>query len=117
MQDALRTQQVDSEGGAGTFILGMICGAAVGAAIGLMYAPKPGNEMRQQLSEQTEWLRRRAAEQADRLRQQASHVYSGASDTINDVVARGREAINVGREAFQRSRPHNGQAGDMEGMP
>jgi len=50
-------------------------------------------------------------EQADRLRQRAGDAYGTASDAINEVVSRGREALDVGREAFQRSRP-NGSAGD-----
>ena len=113
MQNTLRTDQ--EGGGMGTFVLAMLCGAAVGAAVGMMFAPKPGAEMRQQLADQTERLRQRAAEQADRLRQRATEVYNGASDTINDVMARGRAAINVGREVFEKR--HDGHASDMTGTP
>jgi len=99
--------------GMGGFMMGMMCGAAIGAAIGMLFAPKPGVETRQQLADQAERMRQRASQQTDRLRERATQAYSGASETINDVVARGREALDVGREAFNRARPHNGHAGDM----
>lgn len=115
MQETLRTHRMES--GTGTFLFGVLCGAAVGAALGLMFAPKPGSEMRQQLADRTERLRRRASEQAGRLRERASQMYGGASDTFSDAVARGREAISAGREAFQQSRPHDGQAADAAETP
>jgi gas vesicle protein len=109
MQDIYGNEQ-DSGGGAGGFVFGMLCGAAIGAAIGLMFAPRAGAETRAQLATSTERLRRTAAEQGARLRDRANDMYGTASETINDVVARGREAFDVGRDAFQRARP-NGQTG------
>ena len=109
MQDVYRNEQ-DSGSDIGTFMVGMLCGAAIGAALGLMFAPKAGAQMRQELADGTERLRRRTSEQAERLRQRATDAYTGATQTINDVVARGREALDVGREAFQKARP-NGASG------
>jgi len=109
MRRTMRTQ----DSGSGTFMIGIICGACVGAAIGMMFAPKPGAEMRRQLADQGEWLRQQAAEQAEWLRQRAGDLYGGASQTVNDMMARGREAYSVGRDAFNKARPHNGHAGDM----
>jgi len=112
--DAYRTGQ---DSGIGTFMVGMLCGAAIGAAVGLMFAPKPGAEMRQQIAEQSDRFRRRATEQADHLRRRATEAYNDASETINDVVARGREAIDVGREAFQRARPNGASGEPRSSMP
>jgi gas vesicle protein len=83
----------------GGFVLGLLCGAAVGAALGLMFAPKPGVETRRQV-----------AESADRLKRRASALYGEASDTVGDVMSRSREAWAAGRDAFQGARPGNGQA-------
>jgi gas vesicle protein len=116
MQELYRNGQ-DSGSGIGTFMVGMLCGAAIGAAMGLMFAPKAGAEMRQQLADGTDRLRRRASEQADRLRQRATDAYSGAAQTINDVVARGREALDVGREAFQKARPNGASGRTSASMP
>ena len=115
MQDSYDIGQETTSNG-GSFVVGMLWGAAIGAAIGLMFAPRSGAETRAQLSNQTDRLRRNAKEQAEWLRQRAGDVYGNASDAINDVVSRSREALDVGREAFQRTRP-NGSTGTSSSMP
>lgn len=45
----------------GWFALGAFLGASIGAAIGLLYAPRPGAETRRSLTEKSEGLRERAA--------------------------------------------------------
>jgi gas vesicle protein len=77
----------------GTFAMGLICGAALGAAAGLLLAPKPGVELRRQLAQTTERMRRRAAS-----------TVSQAADVVDDVVDRGTQAIQRGREAFDQIR-------------
>jgi gas vesicle protein len=84
---------------AGMFFVGLICGAALGAAAGMLLAPKAGSE-----------LRRQVATSADEWRRKATAAYDTASDVINDAITRGRDAIQVGRESFQRARPGNGEA-------
>jgi len=116
MQDVYRNEQ-ESGSAIGTFMVGMLCGAAIGAAMGLMFAPKAGVEMRQQLADGSDRLRRRASEEADRLRRRATDAYTGAAQTINDVVARGREALDVGREAFQKARPNGASGTSRASMP
>lgn len=103
MQDIYGRTQEDTSN-AGTFLFGLAVGAAVGAAIGLMLAPKTGAEIRQQV-----------LEQADKLRKQAANAYGSASSAIGDVLSRGREAVDVGREAYENSRPGgaNGGVRDM----
>jgi len=88
-----------------SFLMGLLCGAALGAAAGLLLAPKTGTEMRRQV-----------VDSAGQWRRKATAAYDTASSSINDVVARGREAIQVGKEAFQRTRPGNGPASDMPSM-
>ena len=39
----------EEESGGGGFLIGLLCGTALGAAIGLMFAPKAGSEFRQRL--------------------------------------------------------------------
>jgi gas vesicle protein len=97
MQDVYGQTQ---EGKTGTFLFGLICGAAVGAAVGLLLAPKTGAEIRAQLLEGTE-----------NLRKQAANAYGSASSAVTDVLARGRDAMSVGREAYENARPGNGSAG------
>ena len=49
----------EEESGGGGFLIGLLCGTALGAAIGLMFAPKAGSEFRQRLYESTGDIRRK----------------------------------------------------------
>jgi gas vesicle protein len=77
----------------GEFMFGLLCGAAVGAAIGLLFAPKSGAELRGQL-----------ADSADKLRRRAGEKYDQASQVVNEAVDRGRDAVRRGREKFDEAR-------------
>jgi gas vesicle protein len=92
----------DTQGRAGAFVVGLLCGAAVGTAVGLLAAPKPGHETRRQMSDS-----------ASRLRRKASEAYDGAFGAVTDAMSRGRHALDVGKEAYQKARPGNGSASDV----
>jgi len=82
-----------ARGSGNEFMLGVLCGAAVGAAVGLLLAPRAGSELRTQL-----------ADSAERFSKKAADTYSRASDVVNDLVGRGREAAERGREKFEEVR-------------
>jgi gas vesicle protein len=67
----------------GGFTAGLLCGAALGAAIGLLLAPSSGRQLRQDLGAK-----------ADRWRRQARDTYERASGAVEDLVSRGREAVD-----------------------
>ena len=83
----------EEETGGGGFVLGLLCGAALGAAIGLMFAPKAGSEFRQRLYDSTGDIRRRAYE-----------TYDQATEQVNNIVSKGKQAVDRGREAFDSAR-------------
>lgn len=83
----------EEEAGGGGFLIGLLCGTALGAAIGLMFAPKAGSEFRQRLYESTGDIRRKATE-----------TYDQASEQVNNMVTKGRQAMDRGREAFESAR-------------
>ncbi len=91
----LNTYESDSRNSG--FLMGMICGAAVGAAVGLLLAPKAGAELRQQLYDST-----------GRLRETAVKGYETAVDTVSsavdNVVERGKAAAQQGHEAYDSVR-------------
>src|SRR5262245_57300663 len=72
-----------------SFTVGLLCGAAIGAAVGLLLAPKSGAEMRTSLSGS-----------ATKLRKTFNDRYEQASGMVERVVEDGREALRRGREAF-----------------
>jgi gas vesicle protein len=92
----------EEEAGGGGFLIGLLCGTALGAAIGLMFAPRSGSELRQNLYDSTGDLRRKAYE-----------TYGQASEQVNNIVSKGRQAVDRGREAFESARQSaSGQGGN-----
>ncbi len=87
-----------------TFMTGLLCGVAFGAAAGLLFAPRAGSELRGKLYESAGEVRQRASAVYRRTRNRADEAYGQASDTARDLVDRGRAAVDVAR----------GKAGDVE---
>jgi gas vesicle protein len=83
----------EEEAGGGGFLIGLLCGTALGAAIGMMFAPRTGSEIRQTLYDSTGDIRRKAYD-----------AYDQASEQVNNIVSKGRQAVDRGREAFDSAR-------------
>jgi gas vesicle protein len=83
----------EEEAGGGGFLIGLLCGTALGAAIGMMFAPKTGSEIRRTLYDSTDDIRRKAYD-----------AYDQASEQVNTIVTKGRQAVDRGREAFDSAR-------------
>jgi gas vesicle protein len=83
--------------GPGGFLVAFIAGAAVGAAVALLFAPATGEETRRYLGERAREGRARAAEAARQGRERAA-----------EAARQGREAFNRQRDnlttAFDRAR-------------
>ncbi len=75
----------EEESGA-SFMLGMLTGAFVGAGIALLFAPKSGQEIRQQLGEQYRGLADRVGEQTQNLRQTASQLRDQGRERIQQLT-------------------------------
>jgi gas vesicle protein len=75
------------------FLYGLMAGAAIGAAIGLLLAPKSGAELRHELGAS-----------AERFRQKADETYRRAAGAVDEMVSQGRRAVQVGREKFDEAR-------------
>src|SRR4029077_1004577 len=74
-------------------VFGLLCGAALGAALGLMFAPRAGSELRRTLYDST-----------GDIRKKANDAYGQAAQTVNDYVAKGKEAVDRGRQAYDNAR-------------
>jgi gas vesicle protein len=73
------------------FMMGLMAGALVGAALGLLFAPKPGAELRSELSDG-----------ADSLANQATKGYRKAANQASYWIDKTTEAVNRGTEEARR---------------
>jgi len=76
------------EGGGGSFVLGLLTGTVLGAGLGMLFAPKAGSELRNQLSEQ-----------ATNVKNQASEGYRRASESAGQWAEKGRDVYNKASDA------------------
>jgi gas vesicle protein len=91
-----------ADSGLDKFVTGMVFGAALGAAIGLLLAPKPGSETRQMVRERAgEYIdvaRDRAGEYAGPVRERAGEVIGSARERVANVRRRRNEADELAPE-------------------
>jgi hypothetical protein len=83
---AYEYDRFEREDGGGSFLMGLLAGTVLGAGLGMLFAPKAGNELRNQLGEQ-----------AGRLRTTANDTYTQATEKVSQIVDRGREAYDRAR--------------------
>ena len=83
---AYEYDRFEREDGGGSFLMGLLAGTVLGAGLGMLFAPKSGTELRNQLGEQ-----------AGRLRSTATDTYHQASEKVSQIVDRGREAYDRAR--------------------
>lgn len=79
----------------GSFVMGLLTGTALGAGLGLLFAPKAGSKLRKQLSTQ-----------ADALGKQAQEGYREATETADRWVEKGKETAG---EWAEKSRETAGE--------
>lgn len=76
----------DRNGGSG-FAVGLIVSAVLGLAIGLLFAPRPGEETRQLLREKAEAARERATKVARKVRETAGEAVKKAQARVEKEMA------------------------------
>ena len=83
---AYEYDRFEREDGGGSFLMGLLAGTVLGAGLGMLFAPKAGADLRNQVSEQ-----------AGRLRTTANDAYSQATEKVSQMVDKGREAYDRAR--------------------
>jgi gas vesicle protein len=69
-----------------------------GAAVGLFFAPKSGQEMRTDLSDTVDDLRAKLQK-----RVHDTHITEDVSNTMKNVMEKGRNVASIGRQRFNES--------------
>jgi gas vesicle protein len=89
---AYEYDRFEREEGGGSFLMGLLAGTVLGAGLGMLFAPKAGSELRSQIGSTI-------ADGTGRLRDVADQTYSQATDKVNQMVDRGREAYDRARSS------------------
>jgi hypothetical protein len=97
---AYEYDRLEREDGGGSFLMGLLAGTVLGAGLGMLFAPKAGTELRNQLSEQT-----------GRLKTTANDAYAQASEKVSQMSEKVGQMVDRGREAYDRARQTGGFSG------
>jgi gas vesicle protein len=89
------------EGCSGNGILWFLAGLGVGAAVGVLYAPKPGSETRESILTAAEESRDVVQERARKYKEQAQQWADRGKDVIAQQKDNIRSAFEAGRQAYR----------------
>lgn len=87
----------------GSSFLWFLAGLGIGAAVGILYAPKSGDEFRHQLREVAEDGRDSVRERARQAREQAGSWAEKGRDYLNQQREQIRTAYEAGRQAYREA--------------
>ena len=97
MEDGYDRFENEGSGG-GSFVMGLLTGTVLGAGLGMLFAPKAGSELRNQISEQAGTLATAASDQYQR----ATEAASSWADRGREVYDKTRDVIAKGADEAQR---------------
>lgn len=100
----------EEQSGAG-FMMGVLTGAFVGAGLALLFAPRPGSEMRAQLGEQYRGLADRVGEQTESLRHAAEQLREQGRERVQQISEQLSDRVSSG------SRDAASSTGDTNPFP
>jgi gas vesicle protein len=97
------------------FVLGLFVGAAVGAAVAILYAPQSGPETRDYLRQKGSEFKDKTSAAVDTAKQRARDVAGNVGTSAQQIVDTARSkveaqvsavqaAVDAGRQAFQDKR-------------
>jgi gas vesicle protein len=103
---AYEYDRFEREDGGGSFLMGLLAGTVLGAGLGMLFAPKAGTELRNQLTDQ-----------AGKLRATANDTYQQATDKVGQMVDRGKDAYDRARTNVSNisDAPSSGPTGTAPG--
>ena len=96
----------DNDGGG---ILWFLAGVGIGAALGILYAPKTGEETRQHLRDAAEQGWDAMRERARQARDQAGTWADKGREYLNSQKEQIRSAYEAGRQAYQEATTDEGE--------
>jgi gas vesicle protein len=83
--------------------LWFLAGLGVGALVGVLYAPKSGDEMRDVIRSKAQEGSERARNHARKAREQANEWVDRGKDVLNQQKEQFRSAYEAGRQAYNET--------------
>jgi gas vesicle protein len=87
----------------GNGFLWFLTGLGIGAAIGVLYAPKSGRETRELIMQKAEEGKEYARDSAQKARDQAGQWVGKGKDVLNQQKEQFRSAYEAGRQAYREA--------------
>jgi len=87
----------------GSGILWFLAGLGIGAAVGILYAPKSGDEVRQRIRQVAGEVPDSVRERARQAREQAGSWAEKGRDYLNQQKEQIRSAYEAGRQAYREA--------------
>jgi gas vesicle protein len=87
----------------GSSFVWFIAGLAVGGLVGILYAPRPGSETREEIKARAEQGREYVRARAREARDQASDWVDKGRDVVTQQKDQFRAAYEAGRQAYQEA--------------
>lgn len=125
-QERRRGRRRKEDSGMGTQLTCFAVGATLGAVVALLFAPKSGRELREDLSDATRKGVDRARETGAQLSNKAGEYYGTAASRAGELAASARDAasrrgerftsaIEAGREAYREEKRRTESSALTEG--
>ena len=93
-----------SENNVGSKVSFFLVGLGIGALVGILFAPKSGEETREFLSQKADEGREYAQRKARELRERAEDLVERSKSAESRQKENLSEAVDAGREAYQREK-------------
>ncbi len=88
----------------GTILISFLAGAAVGSGLALLFAPKSGKEMREQIRNLTDDAVDRIREYSRDAQEKIKCAYEDGKEIVKEKKSIISSAIEAGKEAMERER-------------
>ena len=111
MADGFDRHDNDNNSG-GSFVMGLLTGTVLGAGLGILFAPKVGSDLRNQMREQAGNLANSASDGYRRAAETAGEYAGRAAETASQYAERGRDMAG---DLAGRAREVRDMAGDLAG--
>jgi gas vesicle protein len=103
----------NQNGHAGWFFTGLMIGGLVGAVVGLLKAPRPGAETREQLQRKAFEIRGKAEQAVADARSSVEEASEQVSHHAAELQTRGKQALEKGEKRLSKAVEETKRAADV----